>query len=323
MTDRTSINPLLSVVIPFYQEAGNVTELWERLMPVLKPYAFEVVAVDDGSRDSTFEELSVIAKTAPQLKVIRFAVNAGQTAALAAGIAAARGATIITMDGDLENDPADIPRLLAKLDEGYDVVAGWRQNRWAAAKLTRKLPSYLANALIARVTKVPLHDFGCTLRAYNSAILDGLDLYGNMHRFIPAYAAARGGRIAELPVSFAPRTRGVSKYGMGRIFKVLMDLVVLVFLTKYLARPMHFFGGLGIVSCFLGVAAAAAALALKFTGVRHLVETPLPLFAGVLFIAGLQLLLFGVLAELLSRIYYSTPGKTPHRVRESINLGPR
>ncbi len=310
--------PKLSIVIPLYEEEGNVPELMKRIEEALASYSYEVIAVDDGSRDKTFAKLKEIAKHDTKLHVIRFAMNAGQTAALAAGIEQAKGEIIVTMDGDLENDPKDIPALLAKLDEGYDIVSGWRQGRWADAALTRKLPSRLANSLIAAVTKVPLHDFGCTLKAYRREAITGIDLYGHMHRFIPAYIAAQGGKVAEMPVSFTPRTYGTSKYGISRTFKVLMDLLVVVFFTKFLARPMHFFGGLGIMSCFLGSLAAFIALLLKLFNIKHLVETPLPLIAGFLFIIGLQLVIFGVLSELISRIYYESRGKKPYRIKETV-----
>src|SRR3989344_7240337 len=270
------MTPHLSVVVPLYNEEGNVAELWKRISTALSSYSYEVIAVDDGSRDDTFDMLSTLAKAHPNLRVIRFSTNAGQTAALAAGITEAKGEVIVTIDGDLENDPHDIPALLAKLDEGFDVVSGWRQGRWQKAPLTRRLPSYVANALISVVTGVKLHDFGCTLKAYRKEAITGVDLYGQMHRFIPVYVAARGGRVAELPVHFSPRVSGKSKYGISRVFKVLIDLLVVVFFTKFLARPMHFFGGMGIAACFFGLAVAVAALALRiFYGV-HLVDTPPP-----------------------------------------------
>lgn len=312
------MNPRLSVVIPLYNEEGNIQELWKRILEALAPFAYEVIAVDDGSRDETFAKLKEIAVTEPRLHIIRFKINAGQTAALAAGIDHAKGDIIVTMDGDLENDPADIQKLLTKLEEGYDVVSGWRQDRWRDAKLTRRLPSHLANALIAKVTKVRLHDFGCTLKVYRKDALEGVDLYGHMHRFIPVYAAAQGGKIAELPVRFTPRKFGKSNYGMSRIFKVLIDLLVVVFLTKFLARPMHFFGGIGIASCLLGVATALCAALLRIFTPLHFVDTPLPLFAAFLFIIGIQLIVFGVLAELISRIYYKSRDRKPYYVKEII-----
>jgi glycosyltransferase involved in cell wall biosynthesis len=309
---------LLSVVLPLYEEEESVPELAERLASALAPYTYEVIAVDDGSRDGTYAALAKVAHSDERWHVLRFAANAGQTAAIAAGIERAKGDVLVTMDADLENDPADISRLVEKLGEGYDVVSGWRQGRWTAAPLTRRLPSWAANTLITRVTKVSLHDFGCTLKAYRREALMGVDLYGDMHRFIAAYVAARGGRVTELPVAFAPRKYGKSKYGMGRVFKVLMDLVLLVFLTRFLAKPLRFFGNLGLMSWGAAIVALLAALALRVADIAHFVRTPLPLLAGVLFIVGLQLIIFGVLAELLSRVYYESSGKQPYVVREEI-----
>jgi glycosyltransferase involved in cell wall biosynthesis len=312
------MTPRLSVVVPLYNEEGNVAELMRRIFEAVSSFSYEVIAVDDGSRDGTFAELAKVAKHNTQLRVVRFAVNAGQTAALAAGIEQAKGEVIVTIDGDLENDPHDIPMLVSKLEEGYDVVSGWRQNRWKDARLTRRLPSHVANSLISAVTKVKLHDYGCQLKAYRRESIVHIDLYGHMHRFIPAYVAAQGGRITEVPVNFSPRVSGKSKYGMSRIFKVLMDLLVVVFFTKFLARPMHFFGGLGILSCFLGFLVACIAIALRLLNIVHFVGTPLPLFAAFLFIVGIQLIIFGVLAELNTRIYYESRGKKPYSIREIL-----
>ena len=310
---------MISVVIPIYNEEATLAALFARLSSALSEAKdeYEIVAVDDGSTDESYAALAALAKRDPHIHTIRFAYNAGQTAALAAGIAAARGDTIVTIDSDLENDPADIPRLLAKKAEGYDVVSGWRQGRWQGAYFSRKLPSQVANRLIAALTGVPLHDFGCTLKAYDAAIIKGIPLYGEMHRFIPAYAAWRGARIAEVPVSHSPRVAGTSKYGFGRTFRVLLDLVLLVFLKKYMNRPMHFFGSWGLVSLALGFIAGIAAIVLRLIGFASLIQTPLPTLAALFIIVGIQFVLFGIIAEILMRTYYESQGARPYAIRES------
>ena len=229
----------ISIIFPFYRGIKTVPILLEKIYAVVKKnhYNYEIIAVNDGSKDdSAFDVIRGWTNKDKNLKVIRFKVNAGQTAAISAGIEYATGDILIPMDSDLENDPEDIPLLLEKIQEGYDVVSGWRQGRWADARITRRLPSRIANGLIAKVSGVPLHDFGCTLKAYRKDAIVGIDLLGDMHRFIVAYVAARGGRVAEMPVLFSPRRFGKSKYGIGRTFKVLMDLVVFIFLTKSILR---------------------------------------------------------------------------------------
>ncbi len=313
---KAQTSQLLSVVIPIYNEALSVPELLSRLREALKrlPYPFEIIAVDDGSSDGSADLLREEAQKDPALKVIRFRRNFGQTAALAAGIEAAAGQVIVSMDSDLENDPADIGRLLAKLDEGYDVVSGWRQGRWKGSLFTRKLPSQAANWLISYLTGVYLHDYGCTLKAYRADVIKGVNLYGEMHRFIPAYAAWQGGRVAEVPVSYAPRKHGKSNYGLGRTVRVLLDLVVLVFMHRYVNRPMHFFGGWGLISFAIGVLAGLAAVIFKLLQLRDFVATPLPVFSALFIIIGVQLILFGVIAEMLMRTYYESQGRRPYVV---------
>lgn len=310
-------NPVhISVVFPVYNEAGNVRPFLERLSGTLRGMGapYEIIAVDDGSTDDSYAQLMHEKKKVPHLSLIRFQRNFGQTAALSAGIESAHGDVIVTIDSDLENDPADIPRLVEKLDEGYDVISGWRQNRWESAFFTRQLPSKAANWLISRLSGVPLHDYGCTLKAYRASVIKGVRLYGEMHRFIPAYAAWQGGRVAELPVKHTPRTQGASKYGFGRVFKVLLDLVVVVFLHRYMNRPMHFFGGLGFVSLLVGVAAGLAAVLLKVMGLKSFVATPLPVFSALFIIVGVQLVMFGVIAEMLMRIYYESQDRRPYLI---------
>jgi len=309
----------LSIVVPVYNEERNIPELTSRLLSVLSGIGrpFEIIAVDDGSRDAFFKFLSERASRDSHVHAIRFKRNFGQTAALAAGIEYAHGDTIITIDSDLENDPADIPRILEKIDEGYDVASGWRQGRWSEQKLTRKLPSLMANKLISTLTGVHLHDYGCTLKAYRADVIKGVKLYGEMHRFIPAYAAWQGGRVAEVPVSHTPRKHGKSNYGLSRIFRVLLDLVVVVFMYRYMNRPMHFFGMWGLGSLVLGSIAGFVAILLRLFGILHFVETPLPVFSALFIIVGVQLIMFGVIGEMLMRTYYESQGRRPYVISES------
>lgn len=310
--------PEISIVLPVYNERENIRPLFDRLSKALKHLgrAYEIVTVDDGSSDGSFDELKSVAAAYEQVRVVRFKVNAGQTAALSAGIEHAHGDIIVTIDSDLENDPADIPHLLAKLEEGYDVVSGWRKDRWQGAWITRKLPSMTANWLISKLSGVYLHDYGCTLKAYRADLIKGVRLYGEMHRFIPAYAAWQGGKVAEIPVNHTPRIHGVSKYGFGRVPRVILDLVVLVFLHRYMNRPMHFFGFWGLWSFFIGVLSGVTAIVLRLLNIRHLVETPLPTLSALFIIVGIQFILFGVIAEMLMRTYYESQGKRPYVIAE-------
>ena len=312
-------NVSLSIVLPVYNEAAIIPQLFARLHATLEelPESYEIIAVDDGSRDTSFAELTKCAADS-RVRIIRFAHNFGQTAALSAGIALARGPIIVTIDSDLENDPADIPRLLAKMNEGYDVVSGWRKGRWEGSYLSRKLPSRIANWLIGYLTGVKLHDYGCTLKAYRANLVKEIKLYGEMHRFIPAYAGWHGGRIGEIQVSHTPRTTGKSNYGFSRTFRVILDLIVLVFLQRYMNRPMHFFGSWGLVSLTLGFIFGFIAFVLRIFALRHLVETPLPIFSALFLIVGVQFILFGVIAEILMRTYYESQGRTPYIIKEMI-----
>jgi len=311
----------ISVVIPIYNEAGNLGELFSRLKEVLnkEKLSYEIIAVNDGSQDNTWQILESYAKSNKNIKAINFRRNYGQTAAIMAGISLSGGDVIIPIDADLENDPADIPHVLAKLNEGYDVVSGWRKDRWSKKWLTRKLPSVTANKLISWISGVKLSDFGCTLKAYKKEVLAGLNLYGEMHRFIPAYAFWNGAKVIEIPVSYQQRKFGVSNYGMGRTFRVLMDLIVMKFLSKYLNRPMHFFGGIGSIILSIGLLAGLAAVILRFMGL-HLVQTPLPIFSALFIIVGVQMIVLGVVAEMIMRVYYESQKKTPYQIQEKINL---
>lgn len=311
----------LSVVIPVYNEAQGLPELVERLETVLPAYEpFEVIWVDDGSRDGSPEVLKALAQERPWMRVILLRRNYGQTTAIQVGIQHAQGQIIVLMDSDLENDPADIPRLLEKIEAGYDVVSGWRKDRWKGQWLTRRLPSMAANALISFLSGVSLHDYGCTLKAYRREVLAPVRLYGRMHRFIPIYAKWEGGRITEVPVSYQPRKYGRSNYGMMRIISVLLDLVLIVFLDRYLQRPIQFFGGIGLVSMLLGVGSFFWALYYKLTDQKDFVETPLPVFTALFISVGVVLLLIGIVAELLVRIYYEATGRPIAQVRERINF---
>jgi glycosyltransferase involved in cell wall biosynthesis len=315
--------PEISVVIPLYNEQPNVEALLAELAPALRALGrpFEVICVDDGSSDGTFAALARAAAAEPALPVIRFRRNFGQTAAMSAGIEAAQGDVVFPMDGDLQNDPADIGKLLARLEEGHDVVSGWRKER-KDREFGRRLPSRIANRLISAISGVRLHDYGCSLKAYRREVLEGVRLYGEMHRFIPIYASWQGARVTEMVVNHRPRRAGSSKYGLGRTGKVLLDLMVVKFLASFATRPSYLFGGVGLVSLALGLASIVWALAYKIAGTKDLVETPLPLLAVAFGIAGTLCLLMGLLAELVIRTYYESQGKRTYVVAEEIG-GPR
>ena len=281
---------------------------------------FEVIAVDDGSGDRSLVKLKEFAKSHKELKIIAFRGNFGQTAALSAGIAAATGEVIIPIDSDLENDPRDITKILAKLDGGFDVVSGWRQGRWQGEALTRRWPSQIANSLISWLTGVYLHDYGCTLKAYRAELLRDVPLYGEMHRFIPALAKRRGARVTEVVVGYRSRKYGVSKYNLSRTYKVLLDLLVVKFLDRYMTKPIHFFGGLGFISLFLGSLSGLTAVFLKLAHARDFVSTPLPVFSALLLIVGVQLIALGILGEVLMRTYYESQNKKPYVIAEKLNF---
>lgn len=310
----------LSVVIPLYNEEDNVEPLCAALLAALtaQPRGFEIILVNDGSADSTEQKLQQAAAGDARIRVINFRSNKGQTAAMMAGIDYAVGAVIVPMDGDLQNDPRDIVRLLDKLDEGYDLVSGWRRDRQDNFMI-RTLPSKIANLVISRVSGVPLHDYGCSLKAYRREVLQGFRLYGEMHRFIPIYAHAQGARVAELPVAHHPRKFGQSKYGLNRTIKVLLDLLVVKFLTKYRTKPIYLFGQAGVGLLALAFLAGLWALYLKFFDNTSFIETPLPLLVSLCTIAGLMCLLMGLLAEVIMRVYYESQSKTDYRVKSVLN----
>jgi glycosyltransferase involved in cell wall biosynthesis len=320
--------PELSVVIPLFNEEANVEPLLNELLVALKALekSFEIICIDDGSRDGTWAALEHAAALYPALRVLRFRRNFGQTAAMSAGIEAARGAVIIPMDGDLQNDPGDIARLLQRLEgrmvgqpaEPVDVVSGWRRER-QDREFGRKLPSRIANWLISSVSGVRLHDYGCSLKAYRRDVIQGVKLYGEMHRFIPVYASWQGARLAELVVNHRARRAGKSKYGLGRTGKVLLDLLVVKFLASYTTKPIYLFGGFGLVSLGLALACTLAAVVYKLLGLKDLVQTPLPLLAVAFTLAGLLALLMGLLAELVVRTYYESQEKRPYIISTELN----
>ncbi|HSU41266.1 MAG TPA: glycosyltransferase family 2 protein [Polyangiaceae bacterium] len=306
----------LSVIIPVYNEEESVKHLLEELHAALDPtgFHFELVLVDDGSTDRTWTLLEGFAASDPALSVIQFRRNFGQTAAMQAGLDAARGSRIVTMDADLQNDPADIPAMLQKLDEGYDLVAGWRKYR-KDPFLNRKLPSMIANRLISIATKVKLHDYGCTLKAMTSDVAKELRLYGEMHRFIPAVASWIGARIFEMPVNHRARRYGSSKYGIGRTLRVVLDLITVRFIQSYLTRPMQVFGFGGLLSLGLGGLLCAWLAFEKLAFHARLSDRPLLLLGVLLIVVGLQLVSLGLVADVLSRTYHESQDKKPYYVR--------
>ncbi|RVT84230.1 glycosyltransferase [Rhodobacteraceae bacterium CCMM004] len=305
----------VSVVTPVFNEAESLPEFLRRLFAALDPLEqeVEVIAVDDGSVDGSGALLEAATQEYPALTVVRFRRNYGQTAALMAGIDAARGDVVVTLDSDLQNDPADIARLLETLDQGYDVVSGWRKDRKDAA-IRRNMVSRVANRLISRVVGVPLHDYGCTLKAYRRDVLLGNRLYGEMHRFIPVYAAQMGARVTELPVRHHPRRFGASKYGLERVVKVVLDLMVVSFLSRYFARPMYVFGSFGLASLLASFVCLALMLWLKFVSGVAMVLTPLPVLAAMLFLVGAMSLLMGLMSEVLVRTYFESQGRKSYAV---------
>jgi len=311
----------LSIVVPIYNEEENIPHLHERVTAAMAgaDIDYELILVDDGSSDGSFACLREIAERDPRVKVIRFRRNFGQTAAMAAGFGVARGRVVVPMDGDLQNDPADIPMLLAKIDEGYDVVSGWRKDRQDTF-INRRLPSILANGLISRMTGVHLHDYGCTLKAYRREVLDGVNLYGEMHRFVPALASQVGARVAELPVRHHPRLHGTSKYGISRTMRVVLDLMTVKFLLSYSTKPIQLFGKWGIYTILAGVATGSLTLWMKFFEGMSMNRNPLLIVTAFLLFGGVQLIALGLLGEVNARTYHESQGKPIYVVRERINL---
>ena len=315
--DRASRSPDLSVVVPIYNEVESIPLLLEAIATSLatEQIHYEIICVDDGSQDGSDALLKQQAQTRTDLRAVILRRNYGQTAAIAAGFSHATGKIIITLDGDLQNDPADIPILMAKLEEGYDLVSGWRKNRQDAS-LTRILPSKIANWLIARVTGVRVHDYGCSLKAYRAELVADMNLYGELHRFLPALAFIEGARITEIPVRHHARRYGQSKYGLDRTFRVIMDLFTIFFMRKFLTRPMHVFGLFGLLALISGTALGCYLAYVKLAFGESIGQRPLLILAVLLFLSGLQLFSFGLLAELSMRTYHESQGRPIYRVRE-------
>lgn len=317
---------MISVVIPVHNEEAALLPLYDRLTAVLerlgRPY--EVIFVDDASTDRSLELLANLVETDARLRVVRLRRNFGQTAALSAGFDEARGDIIISMDGDLQHAPEDLPALLEKIDEGYDIASGWRKQR-NDHLLLRKLPSRVANWLMAKVSGLDLHDFGTTFKAYRAEILKDVNLYGELHRFIPALASFYGARIAEVPIQNPPRAGGASHYGLGRTFNVLFDIITIRFLLKYFTRPMHFFGRLGLASVTLGGGILGFLLVKKILGYEIiLAHGPLLFTGGLLLVAGLMMFTTGLLGEMMMRTYFESQGRRIYAVREVLaKSGPK
>lgn len=315
----------VSLIIPCYNEEESLGELGGQLDRVVtllteRGHAVEVIFVDDGSRDRTAEILKQMSAGRPHVAVIRFARNFGQTAAMSAGFDAATHDVVVPLDADLQNDPADIPRLLDKLEEGHDVVSGWRRRR-KDTFVTRKIPSWAANRLISRISGVRLHDYGCTLKAYRKSVMTNVHLYGEMHRFIPIYAAQQGARVTEIEVNHRPRVHGTTKYGLGRVPNVFLDLLLVQFLWRYGTKPMHVFGKFGLVNMFAAFVSFAAMVWFKFWGGKSFVETPLPALTIMFFLIGCLSVLMGLLAEVVMRTYYESSSRPTYLVRETYRDG--
>jgi glycosyltransferase involved in cell wall biosynthesis len=313
--------PELSVFLPVFNEEANINQLHERLIDALERLgrSYEVIYVDDGSNDGSLDNLRAIAERNSKVRVISLRRNYGQTAAMSAGIDYARGDILIPMDADLQNDPVDISRLLEKLDQGYDVVSGWRKDRkdtW----LTRRLPSIIANRFISVMSGVHLHDYGCSLKAYRRDVLADVKLYGEMHRFIPVYANWAGARVTEIPVTHHSRNAGESKYGLSRTGKVIFDLITIKFMSSYLTKPLYLFGTAGFLCLFVSFVTALGALYYRFVHDVHLNRMPLATLAMIMFAMGVQFIFMGLLAEMIVRTYHESQNKPTYLVREKINI---
>ena len=311
--------PDISVFLPVFNEEPNLRPLHSKMEYALSilPRTAEVIYIDDGSTDGSLAVLRDLAARDPRVRVVALRRNYGQTAAMSAGIDAARGRVLIPMDADMQNDPADIERLLAKLDEGYDVVSGWRKNR-QDKMWTRRFPSMIANRLISWIGGVPLHDYGCSLKAYRRDVIKDVRLYGEMHRFIPIYASWAGARVAEIPVEHHARTMGKSKYGLSRTLKVVFDMMTIKFMASYQTKPIYVFGMCGMLAFVVSILAGLWAAFLKLFHKADFIQTPLPILAVVMFAVGVQFFLMGLLAEMLVRTYHESQAKPIYAVREKI-----
>ncbi|UCD49809.1 MAG: glycosyltransferase family 2 protein [Phycisphaerales bacterium] len=310
----------LSVVVPLLDEQDNLRSLYEQITGALEGrYEYEIIFIDDGSTDDSFDILRGFHDSDPRVRVLRFRRNFGQTAALSAGFEHARGRVIVALDADLQNDPADIPMLVSKLEEGYDVVSGWRKKRHDNA-VTRLLPSKIANGLISRITGVKLHDYGCTLKAYRREVLAETRLYGEMHRFIPALASWSGAKIAECVVNHRPRTAGAAKYGLGRTWKVVLDLITVKFLGSFSTKPIYIFGGLGGLTALFGMLFGLLVISQKINSGTDMSGNPLLLLSAVLMITTVQFILMGLLAELLVRTYHESQNRPTYVIKEILEV---
>ena len=311
----------VSVVIPFLNESPNLKALCDELKASLDPVGceYEVIFVDDGSTDDGVEILEAYSADMPQIKVVSFRRNFGQTAAMVAGLDYAQGNIVVTLDADRQNDPADIPALVAKVEEGYDMVCGWRFDRQDTF-VSRKLPSMLANKLISKITDVSLHDYGCTLKAMTKDLAKSVTLYGEMHRFIPAVASGVGAKIAEVKVNHRARTAGESKYGISRTFRVILDLITVKFLLRFHARPLHFFGMPGLALGGLGGLILSYLVIVRLFFDQAIGDRPLLLFGFMLLVIGLQFILFGLIGEMQTRTYYESQDKPIYHVRKTIGF---
>lgn len=327
MLTKTAVTPTfttdlfdISVVVPLYNEEESIPLLYEKLTTSLDEYGrpYEIIIVDDGSTDTSFTLLRNLAREDARLRIIRFRRNFGQTAAFSAGFDHARGEVVITIDADLQNDPYDIPKLMERVDAGYDIVSGWRKDR-KDRFLDRKLPSIIANRLISNVTDVRLHDYGCSLKAYRREILQDVQLYGELHRFIPALASQVGGTVTEVPVNHYARQFGTSKYGISRTIRVMLDLITVWFLGSYATRPLHVFGTMGLLSVGVGMLSIFYLIFVKFYYLQDIGTRPLLMFAILLVVVGVQLVTMGLLGEMIIRTYHESQNKPIYIVREIIN----
>jgi glycosyltransferase involved in cell wall biosynthesis len=311
------MTPDLSIVIPVRNESPNIKRLYDDLTATLMSgsRSYELILIDDGSTDDTFAQLAALQARDPHLRVIRFRRNFGQTAAFAAGFAFARGRLVVTADGDNQNDPADIPRMADEIDQGYDIVCGWRKDR-KDTLATRRIPSMLANKLISWATGVELHDYGCSLKVFRAEVVKPLRLYGEMHRFLPAIASEFGVRIKEVVVNHRPRTAGISKYGLSRTVRVILDLLTVKFLLSYSTRPLQIFGLIGLVAGSLGGLIVGWLAYVRLIERQGIADRPLLLLGVLLVFIGVQLVTFGLLAELMARTYYESQNKPVYAIRE-------
>ncbi len=316
------MNVDLSIVVPIYNEEDNIPILHERVSNALVDAGleYELILVDDGSSDNSYPALKRLASKDDRVKVIRLRRNFGQTAAMTAGFNSASGRVVVPMDGDMQNDPLDIPLLLNRIDEGFDVVSGWRKDR-KDTFVNRKLPSILANTIISKMTGVHLHDYGCTLKAYRREVLDDVNLYGEMHRFVPALAHQVGARVTEMPVRHHERLHGKSKYGISRTMKVILDLMTVKFLLSYSTKPIQLFGRWGIYTLCAGMLSGAVTIYMKFFEHTSMNRNPLLILTAFLLFMGVQFIVLGLLAELNARTYYEAQGKPIYNIKEKINFG--